>query len=193
MNYLRNKLIFNCLTSTGLLLVLLGAAHGAKQALSIELEEGGSIRAWRKDIQVRIPTPFQMGKVGDVTRIHIGSMCIDIDSSNPFNDLVPVLAPKPGIRSVALVPLSPDEKCENKISQFNEIPLSSLSLQEKINLHRKVYSSLQKYKGQGSTLAEKYLPTRQNLLGVALGNQRQSITFLFSFIITPLKFYVEHN
>ena len=138
MNCLRNKLIFSCLTSTSLLLALLSTAHGAKPALFIELEEGGSIRAWRKDIHVRVPTPFQMDKVGDMSRIQIGSVCIDIDSSKPFDELVPVLAAKPGIKSVALVPPSPDERCKNKISQFNEISPSSLSFQEKINHYRKL-------------------------------------------------------
>ncbi|MBX9787174.1 MAG: hypothetical protein K2Y08_07540 [Alphaproteobacteria bacterium] len=159
MSCLRNKLVFSCLASKSLLLALLSAAHAANPVLSIELEEGGTIRAWRRDIRIHgVSTPVLMDKVGDLNRIQIGNIRIDIDSSQPFGELVPVLAAKPGIRSVALVPLLPDERCKNKINQYNEIFNPGLSLQERINLDRNLYSSLQKYKGQGSILAEKNLP-----------------------------------
>jgi hypothetical protein len=169
MNYLINKLVFSCLTSTSLLLSLLSAVHGDKMAIDIEFENGDFVRVGRKGVLgYTTSSPVQMGVGEEINHTPIESILIDIDYAKPFDHLVQELTTKPGIKSATLVTPSPDERCENKIRQFNEISLSSLSFQEKINLHRKFYFSLQKYKEQGSTLAKENLPIVQNNLGVVL-------------------------
>lgn len=165
-----------------LLLSLLGSAHGVKEAIDIEFKNGDFVRVGKKGIlayatstpiPTPTPTPTQMGIGEEVNHTQIESILIDIDYTKPFDHLVEELITKPEVMSATIVTPSPDERCENKISQFNEIFHPGLPLQEKINLHRKFCSSLEKYKGQGSVLAETNLPIAQCNLGVVLANSAQ--------------------
>lgn len=73
------------------------------------------------------------------------------------------------------VSLSPDEKCENKIREFNEIYLASLPFSEQIQCLCNLLFSLHKYQIQDSKLAAEQLPVVQNNLGVVLVHSTQNL------------------
>lgn len=149
-----------------LLLPLVSAVHGARSVIDIELENDAYIRVGRKGIFAHeISTSVQIDEEGKMYHIKIGSISIDIDCSQPFDHLIQELITKPGIKSANIVTFSPNERCQNKIDKFNE---THLPLEEKIPLCRRLCSSLQKYKEEGSDLAIQNIPWLQNLLGYAL-------------------------
>lgn len=149
-----------------LFLTLLSAVHGAHRVIDIEFENDAHIRVGRKGVLAHeISTPVQIDEEGKVSHIKIGSISIDIDCSQPFDHLIQELKTRPEIKSAKIFTLSPDERCQNKINKFNE---TLLPLEEKIPLCRRLYSSLQKYKEEGSSLAIDSIPVLQNLLGHGL-------------------------
>lgn len=182
MAYANTKLIVNLLISPSLLLVGLDSVHGAKQVIDIMLDSGSTIRITRKKVTIN----RYLDEYADVTEnahkghIQIGSTHIDIDRSKPLIRLIRGLRATPGIKSAILVDFSLNERCENKIKEFNEIFHSDLLFSEKIKLLSKSYFSLQNK--QNLRLAKKNLPIIQYKLGVSLANSADESGEEISFL-----------
>lgn len=168
------------LISSSLLLTGLGSVHGAKQAINIMLNEGSTIRVTRNQIVAN--THFQVAEDKDKVHIQIGSTRIGIDRSKPFCKLTRSLRATPGVKSATLVRLSSDERCTNKIREFNKTFHSNLSFSEQIQLRRKLCSSLQKYQEQDSRRVKRYLPFEQYQLGCTLANLADELGEEISFL-----------
>ncbi|MBX9621402.1 MAG: hypothetical protein K2X28_05165 [Alphaproteobacteria bacterium] len=163
-----SRLFLVILTLSSLLLVRLSSVHGAKQAINILLDDGNKIRVTRN--QIVSNTHFQVNGDGNKPHIHIGSIHIEIDRSKPLIQHIRSLRATPGVKSAILVRLSSDERCTDKIREFNKTFHSSLSFSEQIKLRRKLCSSLQKYQEQGARQAKRHLPIEQYQLGCTLAN-----------------------
>lgn len=180
-----SRLFFVILTSSSLLLAGLGSVHGAKQAINIILNEGSTIRITRNQIVAN--THFQVAEDKDKVHVQIGSIRIAIDRSKPFCKLNRSLRATPGVKSATLVRLSSDERCANKIREFNKTFHSNLSFSEQIKLRRKLCSSLQKYQEQGSRRVKRYLPFEQYQLGCTLANLADEFEEEISFLREAVK------
>ncbi|MBL8676451.1 MAG: sel1 repeat family protein [Alphaproteobacteria bacterium] len=162
----RSHLFLVILTSSSLLLAGLGSVHGAKEAIDIVFDKGIVIRVMRNQISTNTPSHVKVEGNKDEIHIYTKSTHIGIERSKPFGQLIERLNATSGVKSAILVRFSPDERCANKIENFNQTFLSSLPFPKKIQLLHEIYSSLLKYHKQGSKLAqEKLRPTSQMRLG----------------------------